>query len=132
MRRIVEDLNFLTHVDSKQHFVRSRIYLGLNAHNYWNFVISLLHLRKFSNLENCAFSSQDIRTTVRDFDLNPCALESWGLGLSNAQEFECISCKPCPLKRKFEPIITPRIIPRKCCLRNGSKILIFSKSCYFS
>ena len=35
---------------------------------------------------------------VRDIDMNPCALESWGLALSNAQELVTVRCTPAPLK----------------------------------
>ena len=35
---------------------------------------------------------------VRDVDMNPCALESWGLVLSNAQELVTLRYTPVPMK----------------------------------
>ena len=40
--------------------------------------------------ENDGFSVEYSEATVRDFDLNPCACESSGLGLSDAQGFMSI------------------------------------------
>ena len=47
--------------------------------------------------ENDGFSVEHSEATVRDFDMNPCACESSGLGLSNAQGFMSIGCIPSPL-----------------------------------
>ena len=40
------------------------------------------------------FQSHILKQSVKDFDINPGALESWGLDLSYAQGFRSISCKP--------------------------------------
>ena len=47
--------------------------------------------------ENVVDSSKDFETAVRDFDLNPCACESWGIGVSDAQGFASISYTPAVL-----------------------------------
>ena len=46
--------------------------------------------------ENNAFSVDD--AMVRDIDMNSCVLESWGLALSNAQEFVAVQCTPASIK----------------------------------
>ena len=46
---------------------------------------------KMRNSKNDGFSVEYSEATVRDFDMNPCACESSGLGLSNAQGFASIS-----------------------------------------
>ena len=50
------------------------------------------------NSENNAFSVDYSDAMVRYIDKNPCALESWGLALSNAQEFVTVRYTPVPLK----------------------------------
>ena len=50
------------------------------------------------SFENNAFSVEHSDATVRDIDMNPCALESWGLALSNARELMAIQCTHSPLK----------------------------------
>ena len=47
--------------------------------------------------ENNAFSVEYPDTMVRDIDMNLCALESWGLAISNAQELMAVQCTPAPL-----------------------------------
>ena len=48
--------------------------------------------------ENNAFSVENPDIMVRDIDMNPCALESWGLALSNARELMATQCTHSPLK----------------------------------
>ena len=52
---------------------------------------------KMRNSENDGFSVEYSEATVRDFDMNPCACESPGLGLSDAQGFASMRCTPSPL-----------------------------------
>ena len=52
---------------------------------------------KMRIFENDGFSVEHSEATVRDFDMNPCACESSGLGLSDAQEFVPIRCTPSSL-----------------------------------
>ena len=55
-------------------------------------------VKNLENSENNAFSVEYSEAMVRDIDMNPCALESWGLALSNARELMAIQCTHSPLK----------------------------------
>ena len=49
---------------------------------------------KMRNSENDGFSFEYSEATVRDFDMNPCALDSSGSEVSDAQGFMSIGCIP--------------------------------------
>ena len=48
--------------------------------------------------ENNAFSVEYSEAMVRDIEMNPCALESLGLELSNVQEMVTVRCTCTPIK----------------------------------
>ena len=63
---------------------------------------------KSETFQNHGFSIEISEATVRDFDLNPGACESWDLELSHAQEFGSISPTRAPLVGFHLPLLRNR------------------------
>ena len=61
------------------------------------FLVDCMLVENPENFENNAFSVEHFEATEWDIDMNPCALEIWGLGLSNAQELVTARYTPVPL-----------------------------------
>ena len=96
--------NYPTHVISGNHlqYRHPKVDLKLRwSHCHIFTQLLFCFRRKCRKSENCTFSFWDISATRWDIDLILGALESWDLGLSNAQSTESIACSGMILMAKM-------------------------------